>query len=102
VFGIGASAKLWKKRKEYIKLWWKPKEMRGIVWLEQKVKIDSNDENLLPLLKISEDTTNFKYKNPKGHRSAIRISRIVSETVRLGMENVRWFVMGDDDTFFCC
>jgi hypothetical protein len=100
VFGIGASAKLWKKRKEYIKLWWKPNEMRGIVWLEQKVKIDSNDENLLPLLKISEETTNFKYKNPKGHRSAIRISRIVSETVRLGMENVRWFVMGDDDTFF--
>lgn len=100
VFGIGASAKLWKKRKEYIKLWWKPNQMRGIVWLEQKVKIDSNDEDLLPLLKISEDTTKFKYKNSKGHRSAIRISRIVSETVRLGMENVRWFVMGDDDTFF--
>jgi len=100
VFGIGASAKLWKKRKEYIKLWWKPNQMRGIVWLEQKVKIDSNDEDLLPPLKISEDTTKFKYKNSKGHRSAIRISRIVSETVRLGMENVRWFVMGDDDTFF--
>ncbi|KAE9595478.1 hypothetical protein Lalb_Chr17g0339221 [Lupinus albus] len=100
VFGIGASAKLWKKRKEYIKLWWKPNEMRGIVWLEQKVKTKSSDKNLLPPLKISEDTSRFKYKNSQGHRSAIRISRIVSETVRLGMKNVRWFVMGDDDTVF--
>ncbi|CAK8560793.1 unnamed protein product [Lathyrus sativus] len=100
VFGIGASAKLWKKRKEYIKLWYKPNQMRGIVWLEQKVKPDPKDKDLLPVLKISEDTANFKYKNSKGHRSAIRISRIVSETVRVGMKNVRWFVMGDDDTFF--
>ncbi|CAL0318396.1 unnamed protein product [Lupinus luteus] len=100
VFGIGASAKLWKQRKEYIKLWWRPNEMRGIVWLEQKVKNEVSDENLLPSLKISEDTSKFKYKNSKGHRSAIRISRIVSETLRLGMEGVRWFVMGDDDTVF--
>ena len=100
VFGIGASAKLWKQRKEYIKLWWRPNQMRGIVWLEQKVKNEPGDENLLPQLRISEDTSKFKYKNPKGHRSAIRISRIVSETLRLGMEGVRWFVMGDDDTVF--
>ncbi|KAL1329025.1 hypothetical protein HN51_046184 [Arachis hypogaea] len=100
VFGIGASAKLWKQRKEYIKLWWKPNQMRGIVWLEEKVKTDPSDEKLLPQLKISEDTSRFNYKNPKGHRSAIRISRIVSETLRLGLKNVRWFVMGDDDTVF--
>lgn len=100
VFGIGASAKLWKQRKEYIKLWWRPNEMRGVVWLDQKVKNDTFDENSLPLLRISKDTSRFKYKNPKGHRSAIRISRIVSETLRLGIKGVRWFVMGDDDTFF--
>lgn len=100
VFGIGASAKLWKQRKEYIKLWWRPREMRGVVWLEQKVKTDPSDERSLPPLRISKDTSKFKYRNPKGHRSAIRISRIVSETLRLGMKGVRWFVMGDDDTFF--
>ncbi|KAK7292711.1 hypothetical protein RJT34_15563 [Clitoria ternatea] len=101
VFGIGASAKLWKQRKEYIKLWWRPNEMRGVVWLDQKVKTQvGEDEDSLPQLRISEDTSKFKYKNPKGHRSAIRISRIVSETLRLGMKGVRWFVMGDDDTVF--
>uniref|UniRef100_A0A7N0TLC4 Fringe-like glycosyltransferase domain-containing protein n=1 Tax=Kalanchoe fedtschenkoi TaxID=63787 RepID=A0A7N0TLC4_KALFE len=35
-----------------------------------------------------------------GQHSAIRISRIVSETLRLGLDNVCWFVLGDDDTVF--
>ncbi|KAK7295119.1 hypothetical protein RJT34_18023 [Clitoria ternatea] len=101
VFGIGASSMLWNHRKEYIKLWWRPNETRGNVWLDQEVKIEGGDEHLvLPTLRISGDTSRFKYKHPRGNRSGIRISRIVSETVRLGMENVRWFVMGDDDTFF--
>ncbi|XP_073298919.1 uncharacterized protein [Primulina huaijiensis] len=101
VFGIAASAKLWNKRKEYIKLWWKPeKQMRGIVWLDSRVKTYKNESGSLPDLRISGDTSRFAYKNKQGHRSAIRISRIVSETLRLGMDNVRWFVMGDDDTVF--
>ncbi|CAK9156591.1 unnamed protein product [Ilex paraguariensis] len=98
VFGIAASAKLWEKRKNYIELWWKPEEMRGIVWLDKPVKTKKNWG--LPPTKISGDTSRFGYKNRQGHRSAIRISRIVSETLRLGMENVKWFVMGDDDTVF--
>ncbi|TKY65410.1 DNA polymerase eta [Spatholobus suberectus] len=100
VFGIGASSKLWSHRKEYIKLWWRPNETRGNVWLDQGVKTEPGDEYFLPALKISGDVSRFKCRNPRGDRSGIRISRIVSETVRLGMENVRWFVMGDDDTFF--
>ncbi|GFP88918.1 hypothetical protein PHJA_001035500 [Phtheirospermum japonicum] len=102
VFGIAASAKLWNKRKEYIKLWWKPEnKMRGIVWLDSAVKTYENESSALPELRISGDTSRFAYKNKQGHRSAIRISRIVSETLRLGeMNNVRWFVMGDDDTVF--
>lgn len=98
IFGIAASAKLWEKRKNYIKLWWKPEKMRGIVWLDNPIKTHKDEG--LPPLKISGNTSRFAYKNRQGHRSAIRISRIVSETFRLGMENVRWFVMGDDDTVF--
>ncbi|GER33049.1 hypothetical protein STAS_09149 [Striga asiatica] len=102
VFGIAASAKLWSKRKEYIKLWWQPeKKMRGTVWLDSPVKTYRNESSTLPELRISADTKRFAYKNKQGHRSAIRISRIVSETLRLGdLDNVRWFVMGDDDTVF--
>jgi hypothetical protein len=98
VFGIAASSSLWEKRKEYIKVWWKPKETRGVVWLDKKVRIRGNEG--LPEIRISGDTKRFKYNNRQGQRSALRISRVVSETLRLGMKDVRWFVMGDDDTVF--
>lgn len=106
VFGIAGSAKLWDQRKNYIKLWWRPKEMRGVVWVDSRVK--TRPEEDLPAVNVSEDTTRFAYSNRQGHRSAIRISRIVSETFRTvagrrsssGEEEIRWFVMGDDDTVF--
>ncbi|CAN6921776.1 unnamed protein product [Brassica oleracea] len=106
VFGIAASAKLWKQRKEYIKIWYKPKHMRGYVWLDKEVKKnisrsnEEDDDDLLPPIKISAGTAYFPYTNKQGQRSALRISRIVSEMLRLGLKNVRWFVMGDDDTVF--
>ncbi|XP_010538809.1 PREDICTED: uncharacterized protein LOC104813025 [Tarenaya hassleriana] len=100
VFGIAASSKLWKQRKEYIKIWFKPKYMRVYVWLDKEVRADAGDKDELPPVKISGDTSSFPYKNKQGHRSALRISRIVSETLRLGPKSVRWFVMGDDDTVF--
>ncbi|KAK9055410.1 hypothetical protein SSX86_026493 [Deinandra increscens subsp. villosa] len=97
-FGIAASSGLWRTRKEYLKLWWRPGETRGAVWIDKKVTTTQNEN--LPDIHISEDTSKFPYTNPRGDRSAIRISRVVSETLRLGMEDVRWFVMGDDDTVF--
>ncbi|KAM5583892.1 hypothetical protein ABKV19_003660 [Rosa sericea] len=97
VFGIAASSKLWEWRKEYIKVWWR-KEMRGVVWLDKNVRTRRNE--VLPEIRISGDTRGFKYTNRQGDRSALRISRVVSETLRLGLEDVRWFVMGDDDTVF--
>lgn len=107
VFGIAASAKLWKRRRDYVKLWWRPDgEMKGVVWLDKHVDDDNDTVSTgLPLIKISSDTSKFKYEYPKGNRAALRLTRIVSETVRLlnGTEsekNVRWIVMGDDDTVF--
>ncbi|KAJ7561908.1 hypothetical protein O6H91_03G047100 [Diphasiastrum complanatum] len=96
VFGIAASSKLWASRKEYVKLWWRPAQMRGFVWLDKPM----NSSPSMPPIKISSPTSNFSYTNPRGSRSAIRISRIVSETFRLHLPDVHWFVMGDDDTVF--
>ncbi|KAL6566627.1 hypothetical protein OROMI_015031 [Orobanche minor] len=100
VFGIAASSSLWNKRKEYIKLWWRPNETKGIVWLDNNVKVSENEQEGLPDIRISGDTSKFDYTNKQGKRSALRISRIVSETLRVGLKDVRWFVMGDDDTVF--
>ncbi|EPS62175.1 hypothetical protein M569_12617, partial [Genlisea aurea] len=99
-FGIAASAGLWPRRKEYVKLWWKPGAMRGVVWIDRRVNVSVDERMALPEIRISGDTSKFEYKNRQGDRSALRISRVVSETLRLRLPNVRWFVMGDDDTVF--
>lgn len=79
--------------------------MQGVVWLDGPVKNSTAENSLIPPMMFSGDTSSFEYKNRKGHRSAIRISRIISETFRAinatgGGLGVRWFVMGDDDTVF--
>ncbi|KAJ4976969.1 hypothetical protein NE237_002075 [Protea cynaroides] len=101
VFGIASSAKSWPQRKDYVRLWWKPQQMRGCVFLDTMPsgKAASNDA-LLPPICISEDTSQFRYTNKHGYRSAIRVARIVLETVALNHSNVRWFVFGEDNTVF--
>ncbi|OMO66397.1 hypothetical protein CCACVL1_21180 [Corchorus capsularis] len=99
-FGIGGSAKTWNNRRRYCELWWRPNVTRGFVWLDEKPQ---NYEKLppnSPPYKISGDTSSFKYTSWYGSRSAVRMARIVKESFELGLENVRWFVMGDDDTVF--
>ncbi|KAK0586734.1 hypothetical protein LWI29_011482 [Acer saccharum] len=99
VFGIAGSSHLWKHRKQFLRLWWLPKDMRGHVWLEEKVPSHEIDDSLPPVM-VSEDISSFRYTNPTGHPSGLRISRILTETFRLGLPDVRWFVLGDDDTIF--
>ncbi|BBM97255.1 hypothetical protein MPTK1_1g04220 [Marchantia polymorpha subsp. ruderalis] len=97
VFGIGASADMWTNRSQFLKLWWKP-ETRGNIFTDRDL-----GENWTvgdPPYRVSSDYSHIKYTHRKGRRDAIRISRIVSESFRLGLEDVDWFVMGDDDTFF--
>ncbi|RVX09195.1 hypothetical protein CK203_013763 [Vitis vinifera] len=99
VFGIAGSSHLWKRRKELVRLWWRPNDMRGHVWLEERVSPEEGDDSL-PAIMVSEDISRFRYTNPTGHPSGLRISRILSESFRLGLPDVRWFVLGDDDTIF--
>ncbi|KAJ6376661.1 hypothetical protein OIU76_025752 [Salix suchowensis] len=99
VFGIAGSSQLWKRRREFIRLWWRKNSMRGHVWLEEKVDDKEWDESL-PVIMISEDTSRFRYTNPTGHPSGLRIARILLETFRLRLSDVKWFVLGDDDTIF--
>ncbi|KAH7315807.1 hypothetical protein KP509_21G066600 [Ceratopteris richardii] len=100
VFNVAASAHLWSKRKEYLKLWWRPDDMVGFVWLDEKVNISQEEAALLPQVFISEDISKFRYTNPTGQPSGIRIARIIREAFELGLPNVHWFVLGDDDTVF--
>ncbi|KAJ0053162.1 hypothetical protein Pint_02078 [Pistacia integerrima] len=103
VFGIASNKNSWPKRKEYVKLWWRPEKMRGCVFLESMPSDTdslSNDNSSLPPVCISEDTSRFRYTYRGGLRSAIRVARVVLETVALNHSDVRWYVFGDDDTVF--
>lgn len=100
VFGISSSIESWKNRQHYTELWWRPNVTRGFVWLEEEIPITETWPETLPKYRVSGNTTSFKYTCEYGSRSAIRIARIVKETFELGLQNVRWFVMGDDDTVF--
>jgi hypothetical protein len=100
VFGIAGASQLWEKRREFIKLWWRPEEMRGFVWLEKPVELGNGGGENLPSVLVSGNTDSFRYTHPLGHPSGIRISRVVCESFRLHLPDVQWFVMGDDDTIF--
>ncbi|RDX83593.1 hypothetical protein CR513_35464, partial [Mucuna pruriens] len=100
VFGIGGSANSWQNRRHYTELWWQPNVTRGFMWLDLSIPNTETWPETLPSYRVSGDTTSFKYTHEVGSRSAIRLARILKETFQLGLENVRWFVMGDDDTVF--
>jgi hypothetical protein len=103
VFGIAGSAHLWPRRREYVRLWWDPASMRGHVWLDAGAPAapgpSGPGEDSLPPIRVSEDTSRFRYTNPTGHPSGLRIARIAAEAVRLvGGAGARWLVLVDDDT----
>ena len=98
LFGIAGSTKTWKKRQSYCELWWMPNVTRGFVWVDEKP--NATWPSTSPPYRVSADTSEFSYTCWYGSRSAVRLARIVKESFELGVENVRWFVMGDDDTVF--
>ncbi|KAK9168344.1 hypothetical protein Syun_000484 [Stephania yunnanensis] len=99
LFGIASSANTWTDRTQLNRIWWDPNATRGFVWLDEPLA-HSESTRSSPPIRVSEDTSRFKYSCSFGNRSAIRIARIVLESFRLGIDDVRWFVMGDDDTVF--
>nr|XP_012572928.1 uncharacterized protein LOC101509648 isoform X3 [Cicer arietinum] len=72
--------------------------MKGCVFMDSISNED--DPSSLPPLCLSRDTSRFRYTFKGGLRSAIRVARVVVETVALNHSNVRWYVFGDDDTIF--
>ncbi|KAI5062502.1 hypothetical protein GOP47_0023041 [Adiantum capillus-veneris] len=81
VFGIGGSAQSWPQRKGFIKLWWKPHDMRGFVWLDEPV-IATDPPDQLPILMISEDTSSFSKYDPNelyyvGHYSESHLENFI-------------------------
>ncbi|KAJ0046006.1 hypothetical protein Pint_06357 [Pistacia integerrima] len=103
LFGISGSAATWHHRAHYTSLWWDPDKTRGYAWLDEKPGQNTSSKNKTPPensvpYKVSDaGWTRFRYTSS---RPAVRIARIIWDSFKLNLPNVRWFVMGDDDTVF--
>ncbi|XP_038883976.1 uncharacterized protein LOC120074940 [Benincasa hispida] len=93
VFGIGGSVQTWKDRSRYTHLWWKSNRNRGFAWLDGE---PGEIGNPVPH-RVSEWCSGAGYSCKT---AAVRMARIVVESYKLRLKDVRWFVMGDDDTVF--
>ncbi|PIM99550.1 hypothetical protein CDL12_27955 [Handroanthus impetiginosus] len=94
-FGIGGSILTWENRVQYSDLWWKPNITRGFVFLEK-----NPDPKILSKIQHRVSSDWKKFRRTAGSESAVRIARVAVDLFRVGLPNVRWFVMGDDDTVF--
>lgn len=97
VFGISGSTQTWNHRRIYSQLWWNPNKTRGFVWLDAEPKTYTLWPENSPPHRVSSDWTRFRYSSSQ---SAVRIARVILDSFRVGLPDVRWFVMGDDDTVF--
>lgn len=97
VFGIISSENSWSNSRDLVKLWWRPQQMRGCVFLDSIPPGSDlyNDTDSVPPLCISADTSRFR-----GLQWAVRAARLVLETVALNHSDVRWYIFGDEDTIF--
>ncbi|XP_057789004.1 uncharacterized protein LOC131005901 [Salvia miltiorrhiza] len=94
-FGIGGSTATWANRAVYSDLWWKPGSTRGYVFLE---KDPGGPARGGIGRRVSSEWRRFR--RTAGSESAVRIARVAADLFRVGLPNVRWLVMGDDDTVF--
>ncbi|KAL0909546.1 hypothetical protein M5K25_020424 [Dendrobium thyrsiflorum] len=105
LFGIAASTHTWSRRREYLRAWWRPGITRGIVFLDSIPPLSPDNDRGVPPIRISADTSRLPYSFKGGQRSAIRVARIAKELFdafdgKIAYGDVRWIVLGDDDTVF--
>ncbi|CAI9781287.1 unnamed protein product [Fraxinus pennsylvanica] len=98
VFGLVGSELAWHQRKAYIESWWRPNITRGFLFLDKEPTAELLPwSGSSPPYRISDDLTTF-LKKPD--LTAQRIVHGIMEVFKEDHENLRWLVMGDDDSIF--
>lgn len=102
VFGLFGSEKAWRRRKVYIESWWRPNMSRGYIYLDESPR-----GNLLPWSSSSppyrvSDNYFTKLLVELEHLDPVptRIVHGIMEVFRVENGNLRWLVIGDDDSIF--
>ncbi|GJP51908.1 hypothetical protein CLOM_g11036, partial [Closterium sp. NIES-68] len=113
LFNIASSKGSFAKRAQYLRAWWRAEEdsLRGYVWVDDVAGIPKAlrcragrggggvGGGGVPPVRVSSSAAHLSYRG-SGLRDYVRMARIVVDAYRLRERRVRWYVMGDDDTFF--
>ncbi|PON89146.1 hypothetical protein TorRG33x02_150090 [Trema orientale] len=101
VFGIVGSMNTWKHKRFYSQAWWRPNITRGYLFLD---RAPTNEflpwSSSSPPFRVNENITTKRLYPKFLSPTQVRIVRTILETFREGDEDVRWYVMADDDTVF--
>ncbi|XP_059430198.1 uncharacterized protein LOC132163833 [Corylus avellana] len=101
VFGIVGALNTWNSRKPYVESWWRPNITRGYLFLDGQPTPEFQPwPSNLPPFHVSEDVRKIPTFPKTVRLIPARIVRTIIEAFRKGDKNVRWYVMGDDDTIF--
>ncbi|KAL8530346.1 hypothetical protein ACS0TY_007401 [Phlomoides rotata] len=101
LFGLLGSVHTWYNRKDYIQSWWRPNVTLGLLYLD-----DVPPDHLLPWSPASPPyrvSDNLSFLHGKRALTPIMIRMVhgIMELMReMSHENLRWVVMGDDDSVF--
>ncbi|KAK9682355.1 hypothetical protein RND81_10G067700 [Saponaria officinalis] len=98
-FTVASSLSSFPRRAPYFSLWSTTPSTRTLVFLDCRPPRVDPYFRRVPVA-VSADTSRFPYSFPRGSRSALRVARLVKESVERNPRGVRWFVFGDDDTVF--
>ncbi|CAN4104819.1 unnamed protein product [Withania somnifera] len=102
VFSIASSSKTFLKRKEFLRLWYKPNFTKTYVFLNHPLSknYNSRDNINLPPFLIYDNMSRFPYTHRMGARYALGLTYMIKQVVARNDPNVRWYIFGDDDTVF--
>ena len=99
IFGVIGSMNTWKHKRFYSQAWWRPNVTRGYVFLD---RAPTNEflpwSSSSPPFRVNEDITMRPIYRKFASPIQVRMARTSMETFREGDENVRWYVIADDDT----
>ncbi|KAH6813714.1 hypothetical protein C2S51_022732 [Perilla frutescens var. frutescens] len=102
IFGIIGSEGAWRHHKDYTELWWRPTMTRGMLYLDTDPTGDLLPWSVSsPPYRVSDNLTEILQETGAISPKMVRKVHGIKEVLRdVDDENVRWVVMGDDDSIF--
>lgn len=103
VFGLLGSERAWHHRKPYIESWWRPNATRGLLYLDKPPTGDLLPwSRASPPYRVSDNLDKLLQETEARAPVMIRMVHGIMEVMREveGDRNLRWVVMGDDDSVF--